>query len=149
MDFLVRQAVAHGLGDGEHAVGGGLAEGCADGVLVVAFTEARHGDFREAVEVCFQRAQSLLEAFLEGAADGHCFAHRLHGGGEVRLGAGELLESKARDLGDDVIDRRLERGGRDAGDVVVELIQRVADGEAGGHLGDGEARGLGGQRRGA
>ena len=36
----------------------------------------------------------------------------LHRGGEQRLGAGELLEGEARHLGDDVVDRRLERGRR-------------------------------------
>jgi hypothetical protein len=36
-----------------------------------------------------------------------------------------------------------------AGDVVAELVERVADGELGGDLGDGEAGGLGGERRAA
>ena len=86
---------------------------------------------------------------VEGAADGHGLADRLHRGGEQRLGAGELLEGEARDLGDDVVDGRLEGGGRDLGDVVVELVEGVADGELRGDLGDREAGGLGGQRRGA
>ena len=48
----------------------------------------------------------------------------------VGVGAGELLEGEARDLGDDIVDGRLERGrGRAAGDVVVEFVERVADGE--------------------
>ena len=46
----------------------------------------------------------------EGAADRHGLADRLHRRGQRRLGAGELLEGEARDLGDDVVDRRLERG---------------------------------------
>ena len=59
-------------------------------------------------------------------------------GGQVRLGAGEFLEGEFRDLGDDIVDGRLEAGGRDLGDVVVELVERVADGELGGDLGDGK-----------
>jgi hypothetical protein len=48
----------------------------------------------------------------------------------VRIGAGEFLEGKARDLGDDIVDRRLEGGRRRAaGDVVLDLVERVADGE--------------------
>ena len=68
----------------------------------------------------------------------------------VVRGAGEFLERKARDFGDDVIDRRLERGRRGAaGDVVGDLIERVADRELGRDLGDRKAGGLRGQRRGA
>ena len=62
--------------------------------------------------------------------------------------AGELLEGKARDLGDHIVDGRLEGGGRGAaGDVIGQFVQRVADGELGRDLGDGEAGGLGGQAR--
>ena len=93
-----------------------------------------------------QPAQRLLQRFLEGPADRHHLAHRLHRGGEQRLGLGELLEGEARDLGDDVVDRGLERGRRGAGDVVLDLVQRVADGELGRDLGDREAGGLGRQR---
>src|SRR5690606_39466599 len=53
--------------------------------------------FVETGEAGFQRAQRLLQAFLEGAADGHGLAHRLHRGGEPVIGALELFERKARD----------------------------------------------------
>ena len=87
---------------------------------------------------------------LEGAADRHHLADRLHRGGQHRLGAGEFLEGEARDLGDDVVDGRLERGRRRAaGDVVGDLVERVADRELGGDLGDREAGRLRGERRGA
>ena len=39
------------------------------------------------------------------------------------------LEGKARDLGDDVINARLEARGGFARDVVLEFVQQVADGE--------------------
>ena len=42
---------------------------------------------------------------------------------------GQLLERPARDLGDDVVDRRLERRRRLAGDVVADLVEPVADRE--------------------
>ncbi len=68
----------------------------------------------------------------------------------VWLGAGEFLEREARDLGDDVVDGRLERRRRRAaGDVVGDLVERVADRELGRDLGDREAGRLRGQRRGA
>ena len=63
------------------------------------------------------------------------------------LGAGEFLEREARDLGDDVVDRRLEAcRRRAAGDVVRDLVERVADRELGGDLGDRKAGCLGGER---
>ena len=71
------------------------------------------------------------------------------GGQQSARRAGELLEGEARDLDDDVVDRRLEAGRRDPGDVVGQLVQRVADRELGGDLGDREAGRLRRQRRGA
>ena len=85
---------------------------------------------------------------MDGAADRHHFSHGFHRRGENRLAVLELLEGEARDLGDDIVDRRLERGGCDAGDVVLDLVQSVPDRELGRDLGDREARGLRRQRRG-
>ncbi len=108
MNILDAGAEPEGLGDFEDAVGGGRAERGADGVLVVAFAGALNRDLIETGEAGLEAAQRLLQRFLEGAADRHDFAHRFHRGGEGRIGAGEFLEGKARDLGDDIIDGRLE-----------------------------------------
>jgi hypothetical protein len=43
----------------------------------------------------------------------------------------EFLEGKARNLGDDVINGRLEAGGGFARDVVFDFVEQVADGESG------------------
>ena len=75
---------------------------------IAALAEAGDLDLVEAGEAGLQAAQRLLQRFLEGAADRHHLADRLHGGGQHRLGAGEFLEGEARDLGDDIVDRRLE-----------------------------------------
>jgi hypothetical protein len=149
VDLFHGQAVAEGLGDDPQAVGGGGAQGAdhrrAAGVGIVGAGDL---DLVEAVEAGLQAAQGLLDAFLEGAADGHDLADRLHGGGQQGLAARILLEGEARDLGDDIVDAGLERGrGRPAGDVVLQLVQGVADGQAGGDLGDREAGGLRGQGR--
>jgi hypothetical protein len=91
----------------------------------------------EAGEAGLEAAQRLLQALLEGAADRHHLADRLHRGGQRGRGAGEFLEGEAGNLGDDVIDGRFERGrGGAAGDVVGDLVQRVADRELGRDLGD-------------
>ena len=85
----------------------------------------------------------------EVAADAHRLAHRLHLRRQRPVGARELLEREARRLHDDVVDRRLERGRRRAGDVVRDLVERVADGEAGRDLRDRVARRLRRERRAA
>src|ERR1019366_1183379 len=58
-----------------------------------------------------QRAQAFLQAFLERAADGHRFADAFHLRGECGIGLREFLEGEARNLGDDVINARLEAAG--------------------------------------
>ncbi len=150
IDLVVAPAEPERLGDLEQPVGRGGAEGGLDRVVVVAAAEPLDLDLVEPGEARLERAQRLLERFLEGAPDGHGLADRLHGGGEGRLGAGEFLEGEAGDLGDDVVDGGLEGGrGRPPGDVVVDLVERVADGELGGDLGDRKARRLGGEGGGA
>ncbi len=150
VDLLDRYAEAHGLGTGEQPVGRRAPEGGADGVLVVALAEALDEHFVEAVEPDLQTAQRLLQALGEGAPDRHHLADRFHRCGQQRFGAGELLEGEARHLGDDIVDGRLEaRRCGAAGDVVVELVERVAHRQLGGDLGDGKAGRLRGQRRGA
>jgi hypothetical protein len=141
--LLQAHAVAEGLAEVPHALGAGIGELLFDDVLVGL-------DLVEAVDAGLQPAQGLLQRFLEGAADGHHLAHRLHLGGQAVVGLRELLEGEARHLGDDVVDRRLERGRRRAaGDLVAQFVERVADRQLGRHLGDGKARRLRGQRRGA
>ena len=81
-----------------------------------------------------------MEGFLEGAPHRHRFSHGLHLSGQLGLRSRELLEGEARDLGDDVVDGGLKRGRGLAGDVVLDLVEREADGELGRDLGDGEAR---------
>ena len=74
-----------------------------------------------------ETAHALGQRLFEGAADGHHFAHRFHLRPENRLGAREFLELPARDLDHHVVERRLEAGRRDFGDVVLDFIQTIAD----------------------
>ena len=107
-------------------------------------------DFRvEAAGADFQAAQGFLQRLLEGTADGHDFTHGLHLGGQAGVGFREFLEGEAWQLGDDVVDRRLEgRRGAAAGDVVLQFVEGVTNGQLGSDLGDREAGSLGGQCRG-
>ena len=96
----------------------------------------------------FKAAQCFLQRLLEGAADRHDLAHRLHLRGEPIIGLGKLLESEPRHFGHHVVDAGLEGcGRRPAGDLVSEFVERVSDGQLGGHFGDRKSRGLRGQRR--
>ena len=76
---------------------------------------------------CLQAAEGLLERLFEGPPDGHRLADRLHLGRQRRVRVWEFLKVPPRDLGDDIIDSRLETGRRLARDVVSELIEPVAD----------------------
>ena len=91
----------------------------------------------------------LLQALLECPADAHRLADRFHLRGEGLVGFGELLESPARHLGHDVVDRRLKARARRARDIVTQLVQRVPHRELGGDAGDGKARGFGRKGRAA
>src|SRR5213592_3458103 len=138
-----REAVLEGIADIPDALRPRLAELLLEGLAVARALV-------EAVDADLEAAQRLLERLLESAADRHHLAHRLHLGGEPVAGLRELLEREARHLGDHVVDRRLERGRHElspeaAGDVVGDLVERVAHRELRRHLGDGKARGLGGQ----
>ena len=94
-----------------------------------------------------ERAHGLEERFLERAADRHRLAHRLHLRRQRAVGLRELLEVPARELDDDVVDGRLERGRRQPRDVVRDLVEVIAERELGGDLRDREAGGLRRQRR--
>ena len=132
-------ALREGLAEEEDALGVGHGELRRER-LVIDFLVGTIADEAEAFDL--QAAQGLLQALFEGAADGHGLADGFHLRGERFVGSGELLEGETRDLGDDVVDGGLERGGRVARDVVFQLIERVADGELGGDLRNREAGGL-------
>ncbi len=130
--FFHGEALGEGVAHVPDAVRTGLAQFFLD-----LFAVARL--LVQAVDAHFQAAQRLLERLLEGAPDRHHLAHRLHLGGQVVVGRGELLERETGDLGDHVVDRGLERGrGGAAGDLVTQFVEREADRQLGRHLGDRE-----------
>ena len=104
---------------------------------------------RRGAGVELARAERLEVRLGERPADPHRLADRLHLRAERPVGAGELLEREARELDDDVVERRLEARGRRPRQVVRDLVERVADGEPRGDLRDRVARRLRRERRGA
>ena len=148
MHVFDRHARAERIAQVEHAFRARFLEFAAHLRQVVFVREVQARGI-EADLARLQATQRLLQRFLEAAADRHHFAHRLHLRRQARIGGRELLEREARDLGDDVIDRRFERRRcLAAGDLVAQLIERVTDGELGRDLRDREARGLRRERRG-
>ena len=110
---------------------------------------AQRGPWCRGSRVELAGAHGLHEGLGEGAADAHRLADRLHLGAQRGVGAGELLEGEARELDDHVVESRLEAGRGGAGEVVRDLVQRVADRELRGDLGDRIAGRLRRERRGA
>ena len=87
----------------------------------------------------------LHQSHFKGVGDGHDLAGGLHLGAQVTLGVDELIEGPLGELHRHVVQGGLEGGVGLAGDRVLDLVQGVADGDLGGHLGDGIAGGLGSQ----
>src|SRR5258706_11625608 len=152
--LLDGKAGAQGVADKEDAFGVGHAQLAADDVaredvaVAIDFRADAPG-FAVAAQTAaadLQRAQAFLQALLERATDGHRFADAFHLRGERGVGLRKFLEGEARNLGDDVINARLEARGGFARDIVLEFVEQVADGEFGGDLRDGKSGGLGRER---
>ena len=142
--------MAEGLGNDAQTVRGRLAQSANNGGLAGFWIASPLDlDLVKASQAGFEAAQGLLGAFGKGPADGHDLAHRLHRGGQIGLCTGIFFEGKAGDLGDHIVDGGFERGRGRTGNVVHQLIKGVADGQTGRDLGNGKARRLGGQGRGA
>ena len=147
VDLADAHAVAQHLRDFEQPVGRRLADRGAHRIGVIGLAEALDLDLVEPGKSRLQRPQRLLQRLGKRPPDRHGFADRFHRGRQRGIGAREFFEREARDLGDDIVDRRLERGGRRAaGDVVGDFIERVADREPRRDFGDRKSRRFGGER---
>ena len=114
-------------------------------MAIAARPGAGDRDFVQSGESGFHRPEGLLQAFGKGPSDRHHFADRFHRCVEGRVCARELLEGEARHLGDDIVDGGFEARRGHAGDLVVELVQCVANGKLGRDFGNREPGGFGGQ----
>ena len=84
----------------------------------------------------------LAERLGEVAPKRHRLTDRFHRCREDRIGRRELLKGETGHLHDDVVERRLKARRRRARDVIGNLIERVANGETCGDLGNRKACGL-------
>ena len=133
--------MAHRLCDGPQPVGCLSGHCCDDGGFIGCSGDL---DLVETGQTGFHRGKGFLHGFVERAADRHCFADRFHRGCQIRLGPGELLEGKTRNFRHDIVDGGFEGGRGDLGDVIVQLVQRIADRQFRSDLGDRETGCLGG-----
>ena len=142
MDASDVPAAAQGLDHKEDAMLGRGRHGLSK-LVVAQLIGTLFATGANALVTVLQRTHGLAKGLLKGAADRHNLAHGLHARGERGVGTLELLEGKARHLDHAVVDRGLKAGGRSLGDVVDDLVERVAHSQARGGLGNGETRGLG------
>ena len=145
VDLLRREAPAQRLGHHKEALVVDVRQPLLD-IFRVQLVQARHtqGFHRQ-----LQAADGLHQRPFKGVANGHDLAGGLHLGTQGAAGGGELVEGQARDLQHAVVQRGFEAGGRLSGHGVGNLVQRIAQGDLGGHFCDGIAGGLGGQGGGA
>ena len=133
-------AVTEGLCDHQQPIRCRGAKYCADGVLVVTFTEAGDDHFIKAAEACFKAAQGFLHGLLKRASNGHDFANGFHGCRKNRLGTGKFFEGKAWNFRDHIVDGGFKGCGcGTACDVVGEFIKCVTHGKFCSDLGDWKA----------
>jgi len=98
--------------------------------------------------VVLRGPQRLQQALLEGASDGHRLPGRLHRGGEFEVDLGELVVRPARHLRHHVVDGRLEGRGSLARNLVLDLVEALAERDLRRHSRDGIAGRLRRERRG-
>ena len=129
--------VQHRVGDGEESPVVVLRQG---GVHVLRLPVGV-----ETCKVGVNLSDGLLQRLLESSADGHDLSNGLHGRSDVSLNVLELGQIPLGDLGDNVVEGRLEASSGGLGDRVGKLGQGVAKSDLGGGVGKRVSGGLGGE----
>ena len=143
-DLVDGRTALQGLKNGEQPVVIHPAEPLPDGGMVLGIVFAI-----QAVQAHLRAADGLHQCHLKAGSDGHDLTGSLHLGTQLAAGVGKLVEGPLGHLHHDVVDGRLKAGAGLAGDVIFDLVQRVAKGDLRGDLGDRITGGLGGQGGGA
>ena len=122
VDLIDGHAAAQRLKDGEQAVIVAVGEPVAHRAV------GQRGGVQR-VEVDLGAAHGLEQRALKIRADGHDLARGLHLRAEAAGRADELVKRPLGELHDDVVERRLKAGAGLAGDVVLNFIERIAEGD--------------------
>ena len=101
MNFLQREARTERVCHKQHTLRARVGQFAADFRFVFATRI-------EAAQTGFQTAQGFLEAFLNGAAHCHYFAHRFHLRGQAVVCGREFFKGETWNFGHDIVDGRLE-----------------------------------------
>ena len=102
----------------------------------------------EGIRAAFRAADGFHQRFLEALTDRHDLAGRFHLRAERALCRAEFIERPFREFDDDVIECGLEAGAGLARDVVLYLVERVAERDLRRYLCDLVSGRLGGERGG-
>ena len=141
VDGLVVDAALEGLVHAEHALRVLNMHVSHDLVIGQLFK----GLVGQGVHTQLDGGDCLHHGSLEAVANAHHLAGGHHLGAQRFVGVDELIKGPLRVLDHDVVQRRLKAGAGLAGDIVGDLVQRVANGDLGSHLGNGITGGLGSQ----
>ena len=122
VDLIDGHAAAQRLKDGEQAVIVAVGE-------PVAHRAVGQGLGVQRVEMDLGAAHGLEQRAFKVRADGHDLAGGLHLRAEAAGRADELVKRPLGELHDDVVQRGLKAGAGLAGDVILNFIERVAEGD--------------------
>ena len=142
MDFFIRNAFAQRLGDDPDAAVIHHRQ------LPQQFIPIQSGEIigQQAVHMLLQRADGFHQRPLEVGADAHDLTGGFHLGAQRPLGRQEFVEGQTGHFYHTVVQHGLKAGKGLFRDGVWNLVQMIAQGDLGRHLGDGVAGGLTCQR---
>ncbi len=103
----------------------------------------------ERVERNFRSAHRLHQRLLKALTDCHNLARRLHLRAESARRSRKFIERPFGEFYHKIVDCRLKAGTGNAGNIVFDFVERVAERNLGGDFGNGIARRLGRECRGA
>ena len=138
VQLFQRHAARNRLVHCKHALVGALA----DKLQQLVHAEVRHRLHPQCVAADFRAANRLHQRLLDVHANRHHLAGRLHLRAEGALAVHELVKRPLRDFRHDVVQRGFKRGAGLARHGVLHFIQRIADGNLRGALGNRVARRL-------
>ena len=117
-DIIIGVAMAQRIGDIQQTIRTRHAQLVAQ-IIAVYIARNRAANLIQSIDAGLKPSQRLLQRLLERAAHGHHLANRLHLCRQAITGPRELFKCEARNLGNNIVDGRLERRWRRTARYVV------------------------------